>query len=372
MGITFDLPEALLQPVVRRLLKDEAAEVSNFEILALKPGLGNPTSLGVYRVLGAAQTSNGEVPFSLVVKHLANGLPMMDASAPTNWNYWKREITFFESPLAGRIPKSIGYPEYLGFSDLADGTSLFWNGDLGDLTKSDWTWDACLTAAEVVAELNSIDCSDLENFNWLNRTQVEGWDAFRLEFNSFEPVFTPMAGLAAGDQELASAYAVYSPWMNKHEFIGQLLHGGRQTFVHGDFNLNNLVPLGHGEAKLIALDWQLAGVGRVGGEIASIYNTAIEKGVIGPEPELFEELCLVYTERFNKLNEDAPIELQDVRLAAAATGYFIVQGVGFFFTPLDANATEEENESRIRGLMNSFAAGPCMVYSRVLAELAPV
>jgi hypothetical protein len=346
--------------------------VADFELKALKPGLGNPTSLGVYRVAGHADLEGTPQPFSLVVKHLANGLPMMDTSAPTNWNHWRREIEFFESPLVKRIPTSIGYPVYLGQSNLADGTALFWNGDLGDLTKSDWTWAACLTAARVVAELNSIDISDLDEYEWLNRTQVEGWDAFHAEFNTFWPVFEPMAELATRDEARAEAYAVYSPWMDRHDFIGELMHGGRQTFVHGDFNLNNLVPLASGETALLALDWQLCGVGRVGSEIASIYNTAIEKGVIGPDPQKFEQLCVVYTDRFNELNSDAPISLNEVRLAVAACGYFIVQGVGFFFSPLDPAATKAENEEKIEGLMDAFASGPCMVYSRVLAELAPI
>ena len=371
MGITFELTDQLLEPVVRRLLNQEDAAISHFEIRALKPGVGNPTSLGVYRVTGDALVDNRTEQFSLVVKHLANGLPMMDTSAETHWNHWKREILFFESPLAERIPKSIGYPAYLGQSALPDGTVLFWNGDLGDLTRAKWDWDSCRTAARLVAELNSIPQADLDKYAWLNRGQVKGWDALRIEWNSFEPTYQMLKEVVKRDPTSAKAFEIYSPWMNRHDVIGQLMAGGRQVFVHGDFNLNNLSPAAHGEAEITALDWQLAGVGRAGMEVAAIFGTAIELGVIEVDDQKFEELCSTYAARFNELNPDEPITIDEVRLAAAANGYFIVQGVGFFFNQLDPKASVAENEQRVLGLIHEFEHGACMVYSRVLQELAP-
>ena len=371
MGTTFELTKPLLETVVRRLFNQKDATIAHFEIRALKPGVGNPTSLGVYRVTGEALFDKQSEPFSLVVKHLANGLPMMDTSAENHWNHWKREVRFFESELAARIPQSIAYPPYLGSSELADGTVLFWNGDLGDLTKAPWTWEACKVAAKAVAELNSIRHDDLDRFPWLNRTQVQGWDALRIEWNSFEPTFQVLKELVKRDPTSLEAFAVYSPWMNRHDFIGQLMAGGRQVFVHGDFNLNNLSPVAQGDAALTALDWQLAGVGRAGMEVAAIFGTAIERGVIEVDDHKFEELCRIYTARFNELNQDDPIELNEVRLAAAANGYFIVQGVGFFFNQIDPAASVADNEQRVLGLIHEFEHGACMVYSRVLHELAP-
>ena len=360
MTVTFELTGEILTPVVRRLLDDPAATVTEFTIHALKPGLGNPTSLGVYRVKGVA----GE-PFTLVVKHLANGLPMMDTSDPTHWNYWKREIVFFESPLAERIPKSIGYPKYLGQSTLSDGTVLFWNADLGDLEKSKWTWADCVNATKLVAELNSIDSTDLDQYEWLNRTQVEGWDEFREGF--FVPMHPKVVELAKARPDTAAALEVFGPFLPRQDFIGEIMHAGRQSFVHGDFNLNNLVPVSNESYSLIALDWQLAGVGRVGGEIASIFNTARELGVIEGTAEQFEELCKVYTDRFNELSE--PIELDEVRLAAAATGFFIIAGVGFFFVQPEPSNTDEQNQAKVQAMVDDFTNGPLLVYAKVLRSL---
>lgn len=372
MTFTFELTEELLQPVVRRLLNDDSAKVLTFDIRALKPGAGNPTSLGVYRVRGSASVGDGSIEFSLVVKHLANGLPMLDASLPTYWNFWRREISFFESALVERIPSSIGFPQYLGQSDLPDGTALFWNGDLGDLENSNWNWDECLNAARLVAELNSIDSAGLQNLDWLNRSQVAGWDELTKAWNSFEPTFKPLVELALSKPELAVAFQVFGPYMNRQDFIGEILNAGRHSFVHGDFNLNNLVPRRAGAVSLIALDWQLCGIARIGTEVAAIFNTAVEHKVCGVEAKKFDEICGAYTERFNELNPANPIEIDEVRLAAAAMGYFILQGMGFFFATPQPDDSPEQIQAKVQNLLNEFIAGPVMLYAHVLHELAPL
>lgn len=372
MTFTFELTEELLQPVVCCLLNDDSAKILSFDIRALKPGAGNPTSLGVYRVRGSASLGDESTEFSLVVKHLANGLPMLDASLPSYWNFWRREISLFESTLVKRIPASIGFPQYLGQSDLSDGTALFWNGDLGDLENSNWNWDDCLNAARLVAELNSIDSSDLQNLDWLNRSQVAGWDELTKSWNSFEPTFKPLVELALNDMESAAAFKVFGPYMDRQDFIGDILTGGRHSFVHGDFNLNNLVPRRASAVSLIALDWQLCGVARIGTEVAAIFNTAVEHKVCGVEAEKFDEICGVYTERFNELNPTNPIELDEVRLAAAAMGYFILQGMGFFFATAQPEDNPEQIQAKVQNLLNEFIAGPVMLYARVLHDLAPL
>ena len=368
MTMTFEPTLELLKPVVRRLLDDPSATPETFAIKALKPGLGNPTSLGVYRVSGVARSGSGEaVNFSLVVKHLANGLPLMDTSAPTNWNHYRREIEFFESPVAARIPASIAYPRYLGQSDLADGSCLFWNGDLGDLEKSQWTWDQCLNAARLVAELNSIDNSDFDKYDWLCRNIVSGWAEFNPGF--FDPIYPKYVAAAQATPERAAAFEIYGPFMNRHDLIGSIVEGGRRCFVHGDYNLNNLVAVVNGATSLIALDWQLCGVGRVGMEVAAIYNTANELGVIKNSAELFDEICRVYAERFNELNPSEPVTLNEVRLAAAAQGYFILLGVSVFLGAPEPDKTDAENAAKVEGQVDYFSTGPFIEYAAVLHEL---
>jgi len=174
--------------------------------------------------------------------------------------------------------------------------------------------------------------------------------------------------LSQAREDTAEAYRFFGNYLDRYDYIGGLLKGGRHSFVHGDFNLNNLVPA-KGDASLIALDWQLCGEARIGTEVAAIFNTAFEHGVITADASKFEELCDVYTNRFNELNTGNPVALDEVRVAAAAMGYFILVNMPLFFMNFPAPETEAERRERIQGIVNEFTTGPVTLYARVLSSL---
>ena len=364
MTLTFQLNDELLNPVLQNLFNSNTAITQTAEIIALKPGLGNPTSLGVYRVSGTALVNNSVEPFSLVVKHLATGMPFMDTTDPKSWNHWLREIKFFESPLVALIPKEIAYPKYLGQSTLQDGTALFWNSDLGDLTKAKWTWEKCLEAAELVAQLNSVSEDIAEPYVWLNRTQLQGWLEFRDEF--FVPFEQQIRRAAVENDRSERAYQFWGRFLNQQLELSKIVWDARQTFVHGDFNLNNLMPLDGIGNGLIALDWQLCGVSGIGSELASIFNTAVELGVIQGTLQEFNELAEVYVTRFNKINPSLPTSLNEVRLVAAALGFTIISAVTFFFMRGGETVATEE---MFRSVVDKFSSSLMLTYSNVLHEL---
>ncbi|MDE2386436.1 MAG: phosphotransferase [Actinomycetales bacterium] len=368
--ITFELNNQLVTPVLRGIFGKDA-EPRDLEIVALKPGAGNPTSLGVYRVSGTVDVSGRSESFSVVVKHLANGQPVLDASSPLNWNYWLREIAFFESRLTSLIPPSIGFPENLGHSRLDDGTALFWNEDLGDLTKTEWTWNDCLHAAELVAELNSTDAAVVAEYEWLNRSQVQGWAELHDNWGSFDAVYPLLVEAAKQSSAGKATMDLIDPFLDhKNGRIAEILRAGRHSFVHGDFNLNNLVCQRSGDISLIALDWQLCGTARLGTEVVAIFNTAIEHKVVDVEAARFNEICEVYATKFNELNPGEPLSLDEVRVAAAAMGYFIVVGMGFFFNMPDPQFTGAENLARVSNMLDGFGEGCASLYAKVLRELS--
>ena len=367
MTHTFELNNAMLEPVLANLFGHSLPQVQSFEMKALKPGIGNPTSLGVYRVGGTVMIGDQLQPFSLVVKHLAQGNAFMDASDPRHWNYYRREIVFFESKIASRIPASIGYPKYLGQTEIEDGTYLFWNEDLGDLTKSQFTWQSCLTAARLVAELNSIDISDSAEYPWLSVGTPTGWLAFKEQF--FAPFYSALLEIAATDQTRALGFDLYGAYLPQQERFVELMGNARQTFVHGDFNLNNLVMVANREYELIALDWQLCGVAAIGSEVAPIFGTAIELGVIEGTREQFDELCEAYTKRFNQLNSNSPVELSDVQRMAAIMGFTIVAAMASFFVWPDLDPTKPLPRKNAEDMMDSFTNGLLSTYAKVMTEL---
>lgn len=367
MAHTFTLTEELLLPVVREALSEPTAKVETFELKALKPGVGNPTSLGVYRASGTASVGEVTAKFSVVVKHLADGQGFMDASQPTHWNYYKREIDFFESAVAKRIPAKIGMPKYLGKSSLTDGTWLFWNEDLGDITGSKFTWAACIEAAELVAELNSIDISDASEHKWLGVGTPTGWLDFRDAY--FIPPYLMALDLVAEDPVRTAAFENYGKYLGKQFELVELMGKARQTFVHGDFNLNNLVYRPGQDPEVIALDWQLCGVAAVGSEVVAIFGTAIEHGIIEISREHFDTLCLAYVNRFNQLNDDNPVTLEDVRLIAATMGYSIVCAMSTFFVWPDLDVTRELPRDNVEAMLDDFETGLLSFYASIMNEL---
>jgi hypothetical protein len=367
MAITFELNSEILAPVIQRSTGDRSAQVKDFSITTLKPGVGNPTSLGVYRVTSTFISNSIEKRVSLVVKHLADGRPEMDTTDISSWNHWRREIEFFESPLVKLIPASIHFPAYFGHTALDNGTQLFWNEDLGDLEKIQWSWSDCLRAAELVADLNSIDVPSKSDYPWLNTSQLEGWKTFRP--THLEPLFPKVTEIAASNPAINAAFENYNKYLHHSELIISTLHSARQCFVHGDFNLNNLVIASDANGQFTALDWQLCGIASVGSEVAAIFNTARELGVIRPSIELFDEICSVYAERFNSHHKDNPVALNEVRLTAAAMGYYILEGVGFYFHQPDPAKSDQENDSFLAEMLLDFAEGPLNMYASVLNEL---
>lgn len=360
IAATFSYDNAVLAPVLSKLFGTPAEPIQS-TITALKPGAGNPTSLGVYRISGKVSIQGEVQGFSVVVKHLADGKPLLDASDQTHWNFYKREIVFFESELADRIPKSLGYPKYLGSSLLPDQTWLFWNEDLGDLSKTTWTWSLCLKAAQIAAELNSIQVD--ESIPWLNRKQVQWWiDYNRENFVDLSDEILRLAGHTA-------EYQSYGPFLSRAQEIYNRLKSKRQVFVHGDFNLNNLVPSADQSHPIIGLDWQLCGLAAVGTDIASIFNTAFELGVIEASSAQFEEICRTYLQRYNELNE-LPVSLDEVRFNAAAMGYIIMMFMGYWWAQPDSKKSAEENEAALARVIQGTWKSTLFTYSKVLAELS--
>ena len=367
MTSTLDLDKALLMPIVQKVLVSTTFEISSFEISPLKPGVGNVTSLGVYRVVIEILHRGQVESISVVVKHLADGRPLIDTRDPAHWNHWRREIEFFQSPLVHLIPESIHFPRYLGHTLLANGSELFWNEDLGDLEKLEWSWEQCLRAAELEAELNSIRDPSIDQYPWLNRSQLEGWLELRVNF--FDPLFPKVAEIARDDSALLSAFENFENYLSQPQLIIDVLRTSRQCFVHGDFNLNNLVTVSGRGGQITALDWQLCGIAAIGSEIAAIFNTARERGVIKPTRLLFDEICTFYMNRYNALNPEAAISFKEVCLAAAAMGYFILEGDGFFFHQPDPAKSGEENGASLREMLVDFAEGPLSLYATILHEL---
>jgi hypothetical protein len=99
------LTEAELAPVVQNALRNDQARPLTWEFDALD-WTGNPSTVGLFRLTGIAQTNDGrEIPWIVVLKVVADtdltGDPLLDqfTHEPEGANYWRRESLAFSSGL---------------------------------------------------------------------------------------------------------------------------------------------------------------------------------------------------------------------------------------------------------------------------------
>src|SRR5262249_9581445 len=99
-----------LAPIVRRVLDASAAWPVDWSCEPLDVAAINPTTGGLYRVAGTAQTDAGPLrPWRVILKVLSrpdlSGTPLESGYAvlPEDWNYWRREVLAFRSGLLERF-----------------------------------------------------------------------------------------------------------------------------------------------------------------------------------------------------------------------------------------------------------------------------
>lgn len=79
--------QTTLNPLVRRVLEEERADVVNWQYQQLEGGFGR--SYGVFRFQGEAQVAGETTAWSLILK--VSG-PARGSQEPAASDYWKREV----------------------------------------------------------------------------------------------------------------------------------------------------------------------------------------------------------------------------------------------------------------------------------------
>jgi len=109
------LDDDVLATPVGRCLRSSTARIDAWEIAALGIGVGNPVSLGVYRVTGTAEDGGTMIPWSLILKVAQSpaNLGLTDwgeGADESHWNYWRREPLLFASGLLEDLPPGLTAP----------------------------------------------------------------------------------------------------------------------------------------------------------------------------------------------------------------------------------------------------------------------
>jgi hypothetical protein len=300
--------------VVCRALGDRTARVRAWHAAELPVMWPSPLRSGLYRLRGtAAVARGGERPWSVVLK-IATCPPEGSSGAHEgDWRYWRREERLLRSGLLDGLPAGFAVPRAYRIDERPDGSVWLWTEDLGDAPGGPWPPERLLTTARHLGRFNGLPLEGsgprrLPAAPWLGRDWLRQWLA---RVGRFERGAGPLlADGAAWAQPLVRRVfpapvreRVARLWEGREALLAALDRLPR-TLCHGDFWPPNLFartgPDGRPETAVI--DWELAHVGPVGGDLGQFLVASI------------------YDRRTDALERDAYLALVDAALAQYVLG----------------------------------------------------
>jgi hypothetical protein len=223
--------------------------------------------IGVYRLLGTAQTKEGAIQWSLVAKG-ASGLAQSGSSDPAAPTYWKRETLVYQSGLVTSLPGEMVAATCFAIIEPSTQESWLWLEDVRE-TTTQWTLERYGVAARHLGQFNGAYLTGHrlpESFPWMGHGRV------RPTLERQEVQVYPSADFSQTPLGIQLVRA------GQLERLEQLLEGRRALlqvfmrlpvcFCHHDAFRRNLLARDKrdGAAETVAIDWAYAGLGRVGEE----------------------------------------------------------------------------------------------------------
>lgn len=247
-----EITENDLLPPVRRLIGHPAARLVEWRVSPLSPGLGNPVSLGLYRLSGTAVDGLQPYPFSLVLKAIQSpanlGLSGFgEGDDLSHWNYWKREYHIYQSGLLTGLPAGVCAPRCYGLVSRPGDVCWMWIEEIRDEYNGQWPLERYRLAARHLGRFNGryLCEAPLPDVNWLSRRQTRQWVD---SIGGWQPaIFDPGQQPNPWQMEhIAGRYpgAEQNPFrrlVDNHEAYLQALERLPLTLCHGDTYPTNLM-----------------------------------------------------------------------------------------------------------------------------------
>ena len=272
------IKEEILTPIVRDALHDESVDVIEWQCQPIQGG----TVGQVYRLKGkgrihphdsSVDTRCELIPWSLILKvqkqWARNGDP----------ECWRREMLLYRSGLFDEHPSSLTVPRCLSLVERKPDEIWLWLEEVTGQTGTQMSLEDYGLAARHLAHLQGRYLMDrsLPSYPWLSTRRwvantVSNWGTGALPWlQSHRPE-------SSSDRVFPSEviHGLLHLWAERDEFLDQLDTVPR-TLCHRDFNAANLfVRGGAGEGgQTTAIDWDCAGIGTIGEDIADLVGEAL-------------------------------------------------------------------------------------------------
>ena len=271
------LRQADLIDPVRRAKRSESVIPTDWRLDPLGGGRGEITG-GVYRVVGRAQDQGHPVSWSLVLKVVPE--PDLDED-PAAYNYWKREFRIYQAGLVASLP-GITAPLCWGACDRpGDGTWL-WLEDV-EGPRGTWRDHDYAHAARNLGQFSAayLKKRPLPRAAWLSDRMLRKGCAF---FGSYmrdlrATLDHPLVRQFCSAEQATRLERLWTA----REALLQKVEDLPQTFCHFDAIRRNLCRCEGSEGtRTVAFDWEWAGTGALGEDLAPLVAGSLCMGDSAP------------------------------------------------------------------------------------------
>jgi hypothetical protein len=274
------LDEDALTPVVRSALSSDSASVTEWSVRPLGSSDVHFGGGGLCLISGSADDRGVSRPWSVVLKPVArvDADRAMDPSDATgDYAYWKREPLAYASGVLQRLPDGLAAPRCHGVMER--GPELYWIW-LEHLADNDaWPLERYGIAARQLGTFNGayLAGEPLPMADWMAGTgSIQSYWGRSHPFMDHAMDLLQDPSMWRRDEILPSVSsldlrALAAFFADQDAYVGAL-EGLPQTFCHNDALRTNLFAVdGPADAqRTIAVDWQLAGYGPIGSELAML------------------------------------------------------------------------------------------------------
>jgi hypothetical protein len=273
---TLKLDTKTLTPLVRAILDHGAAEVMNWEVIPIVQGRASPAA--VYRIAGNAQTKDGVLPWSLVLKEsnppTASTVGDKPSNDPKSWWYWKRELLLYQSGLFAELPEGFVTPQVYCIEDEPEFNRI-WMEDVREDVGAIWPLQHYGHVAQHFGRFNGLYLAQrpIPPWPWLMPDLI----AFRVgkaEWADFAHHYPTLreTNLLVQRGWTDDLFAAFDRIWHEREHFLQVLANLPQTLLHNDAGRKNLFARRHPAASFetVVLDWGATGMGAIGEDLATI------------------------------------------------------------------------------------------------------
>ena len=283
------LERAKLETILGAARQSNTFELTDWQVQSLAKGslTGN-----VFRLSGTGIDDGTPVNWSLILKFLPS--PVSDQrdaihqfrDETTGWDYWKREVHFYQSSLPDSLPSGLAASQCYHIEEQPDGYWL-WLEDIVDLYEGRWPIARFGLAAQHLGRFNGayLGDTDMPTFAWL--TKDKDWSTYWEERVKKADALAKIEQLRpehplmrrGWPDDVAVSFTRF--WQERARFY-EVLESLPKTLQHADCSHKNLMAR-HGQAgkgETVALDWALLGTGTLGEEITRlVFGTLTHNGV---------------------------------------------------------------------------------------------